>query len=290
MVRFAASSIALCLVLSACGESGGRDAPPAGVPAGTAAGKETPPPSVEVPGTLRPVALTRVVDGDSLEVDLDGSTEEVRLLGVNAPERGDCRAEEARLALQGMLRDRRLSLSEWGRDQYGRMLAYLVADGELVNRRLLADGWAIAVSGEHPLLEPFLQAEEAAYATRTGLWAADACGPEASQVAVVIEHLEPDPPGRDEDPAAGEYLRLVNQGTEAADLSGWVVRDESSVHRYRFPTGTMLAPGAVVVVRSVCGAAEHCFGGEAVWSNGGDTALLLDSRGNIVHRLRYRGS
>ena len=43
--------------------------------------------------------VVAVVDGDTLLVAVDGREESVRLIGVNAPERGECLFEEATAAL-----------------------------------------------------------------------------------------------------------------------------------------------------------------------------------------------
>jgi hypothetical protein len=158
----------------------------------------------------------------------------------------------------------------------------------MVNARLLAEGHAIAVSADHGHLDEFLALDDAAHAARLGLWAADACGPRAEGPAVIAD-IDADPAGPDGDPEAGESAGVTNPGDAGVDLSGWMLRDESSVHRYVFPPGTILGPGETIRVFSVCGHHPHCFGTEPVWSNGGDTGLLLDPRGNVADRLRYRG-
>ena len=44
--------------------------------------------------------VTRVVDGDTLRARIDGSTERVRLIGVDAPERGECYYERSTALLR----------------------------------------------------------------------------------------------------------------------------------------------------------------------------------------------
>ena len=105
--------------------------------------------------------------------------------------------------------------------------------------------------------------------------------------------MDPDPPGPDEDDLNGEWVLLGNLGDQDADLTGWVLRDESSQHRYRFPAGTILHPGEQVTVhtgRGVDAYGDLYWGKDgAVWNNGGDTAILLDPQGNVAGRLRYSG-
>jgi hypothetical protein len=134
----------------------------------------------------------------------------------------------------------------------------------------------------------FQSAEEAAYTSRAGLWSQSACGP-VGPTEISIHDVVFDAPGDDEENPNGEYAVIGNDG-EPVDLSGWVLRDESSTHRFRFPKGFVLGRGEVVLIRSGCGEEipgelYWCADG-AVWSNGGDMALLLDQYGNVVARLR----
>jgi endonuclease YncB( thermonuclease family) len=257
-------------------------APAASVPAGTAAPLPAGP-----EGEILEDAWA--LDGDSLRATLGGREVEIRLLGVNAPERDECRADDSRAALATLVGTAAVRFDDRGEDQFGRRLGYLTAGGVFVNAALLATGDALAIRSEHPFESEFLAVQEAATAAGIGLWAPDACGP-ALGADVRIDRVDGNPPGPDDDPASGETVTIRNHGDAPVDLGGWVLRDESSVHRYRFATGTELSPGSTITVHSTCGASEHCFGdGGAVWSNGGDTALLLDPSGNVVDRYPFDG-
>ncbi|MHB1242322.1 MAG: thermonuclease family protein [Gaiellaceae bacterium] len=92
--------------------------------------------------------VTRVVDGDTLDVRLaNGTQERVRLIGVDTPERGAC------FAAQATTLARRLALSkpvvlrgdptQDTRDRYGRLLAYVwLPGGRDLGYQLLAGGFA----------------------------------------------------------------------------------------------------------------------------------------------------
>jgi endonuclease YncB( thermonuclease family) len=240
-----------------------------------------------------PAELVSVYDGDTLAVRLDGAEEEVRLLGINAPEWDECFGAAAREAAGALLAVAPLLIEATGeRDQFGRLLGYAWAGGLLVNLKLLTEGCALALQTDHPRLAEFLAAEEQAFTAGAGLWAAAACGPPAP-AAVALADIEPDPPGPDQEDLVGEWVLVANAGDDPADLSGWVLRDESSQNRYRFPAGTILAPGRAAAVHTGCGedGPEHLYWCAAgpVWNNGGDTALVLDSAGNVAARLRYGG-
>ncbi len=57
----------------------------------------------------------------------------------------------------------------------------------------------------------------------------------------------------------GDWVELYNADTVAADLSGWVVRDNDDDHAYAIPAGTVLAPGAFYVVEEA--ALDYGLGG-----------------------------
>jgi endonuclease YncB( thermonuclease family) len=80
-----------------------------------------------IPNDVIEVELARVIDGDTIEVLLDSKVDMVRLIGVDAPERGEhCYAPEAHRELRRLLKPGRtiwleLDVSDGDRD--GRILA-----------------------------------------------------------------------------------------------------------------------------------------------------------------------
>jgi hypothetical protein len=88
--------------------------------------------------------------------------------------------------------------------------------------------------------------------------------------------------------AGQEYVEIGNNGSEAANIGGWVLRDRNdSRQSYTFPTGTVLPPGATLQVYTEPGH-EHSFGSRAsIWNNCGDVAELLDSAGTVVATFAY---
>jgi hypothetical protein len=110
------------------------------------------------------------------------------------------------------------------------------------------------------------------------------------QVAVNPDCSQFNPDGDDTEKLAEEYVCLTNQGTQAVDMTGWMVRDEKD-HSYALPT-LVLDPGASVRVRTGCGSNTPqdlfwCQSGSAVWNNDGDTVFLFDGAGNLVTQYSY---
>ncbi len=231
-------------------------------------------------------AVERVIDGDSVELRIEGELVEARLIGINAPELADCQGPAARDALAELVEDRALSVESFGRDRFGRELVALGAEGEDVNQALVERGWALALhDGEG---EAWLDAMADAASRRLGMWGMDEDCPPPS-ATVVIADVEPDPPGPDDEVLDQEWIELENRGADPVELAGWAVRDESTTNRYVFGEVT-LPPGGRIRLRTGSGAdaaTEIYWDSPAgVWSNRGETALLLAPSGAIVdHRF-----
>ena len=244
-------------------------------------------PSTDRPGPV--VEVTHVFDGDSFEVLMDGVVTEIRLIGINAPEGDECHGDESRDALIELLSNGTIRLEEdpggaGDADRYGRLLRYVSVGDTPVNETLLERGDAVALQSGHERREAFAAAATAAAEAGVGMWARDACGhPPPDGVAIVA--VDYDPPGADETSLGAETVTIENTGAAPVDLEGWTLRDESSQNRYTFAS-LVLEPGDRVTVAAGCGAdtrnSRFWCADSPVWSNGGDTAIIQDARGNVV--------
>jgi len=91
--------------------------------------------------------LVRVIDGDTIDVRINGTKYRVRYVGMNTPERDQPCYNEATDANRSMLEGQTLTLvkdtSET--DQYGRLLRYIYAGDVFVNEELVRQGYAEVV-------------------------------------------------------------------------------------------------------------------------------------------------
>ena len=248
-------------------------------------------------GTTGPGLVGHVVnvpDGDSLVVQVDGIEEKVRLIGVNAPEYDECFGEEAAEGLRALVDDADVVLQTdiEARDQYGRLLAYVYLDDVFVNEVAAARGWVLARAYEpNTMYQTSIDAaSREAQDGQTGMWAPTACA-SASGATIAIVEIEANPPGPDEENLNGEWVAILNSGDSPVDLTGWTLRDASSVHRYEFPFGTLLEPAKDILIRSGCGVPDDreqfwCANGP-VWGNSGDEAFLLDAEGKMAATFDY---
>ncbi|MDB5260367.1 MAG: Micrococcal nuclease [Candidatus Nomurabacteria bacterium] len=132
--------------------------------------------------------VTKVTDGDTIHIDMDGTDETIRLIGINTPETVDprktveCFGKEASTRMKELLSGKIVRLeydeSQSSRDVYGRLLAYVyIDDGEMINRKMIAEGYAY----EYTYMTPykyqteFRSLQNIAKTSKRGLWAEDAC-------------------------------------------------------------------------------------------------------------------
>jgi micrococcal nuclease len=99
--------------------------------------------------------VTRVVDGDTLHARVGRKIERVRLIGIDAPESGDCFAPSATLALRRLALNKTVRVTgdrtQTRRDVHGRLLAYVtLPNGVDVGRHLLARGYATLYETSRP--------------------------------------------------------------------------------------------------------------------------------------------
>ena len=132
------------------------------------------PPPVVASSDAVSVRVSRVIDGDTLEVRAAETPLRVRLYGVDTPERGERCADEATARLAALAGDRVLLVPDARpTDQYGRELRYVfTADGQSIDALLVSEGLAHAWRQDGNRRDAIVATEERARASKTGcLWA-----------------------------------------------------------------------------------------------------------------------
>ncbi len=126
------------------------------------------------------VPVTRVVDGDTIEVQLGGREVDIRLIGIDTPESVapgqsiECYGRRASAYTESRLEGEivRLEFDVERLDRYGRTLAYVWVDDELFNETLVAEGYAVVTTFPPNVtyVDRFLAAQRAAREAGRGLW------------------------------------------------------------------------------------------------------------------------
>jgi len=127
--------------------------------------------------------VEKVSDGDTIIVDMNGTMESVRMIGVDTPETHhpskpvQCFGRAATAFTTELLGDKKVRLEadplNSNRDRYQRLLRYVyLPDGTLVNLEIVAQGYGFAYTA-FPLSksEEFELAEDNARLNELGLWA-----------------------------------------------------------------------------------------------------------------------
>jgi endonuclease YncB( thermonuclease family) len=226
--------------------------------------------------------VTRIIDGDTIEVTIDGQSYRVRYIGMDTPERGqpfaDLATEANRQLVEGQSVRMVKDISET--DRYGRLLRYVyLQDGTFVNAELVRQGYAqIATYPPDVQFQAhFLELQQQAREAAVGLWADVAQAPpeptEASPTdtpataTAVAPPTSPSPTApppplpTQPSPAPGnvqitliffdglvsrvesdEYAEITNLGSSAVNLAGWLLNADDPGQDFWFPAYE-LGPG-----------------------------------------------
>lgn len=125
--------------------------------------------------------VLKTYDGDTIEVDMDGKPEKVRLIGVDTPETHDprkavqCYGLAASEFTKKLLTNKSVRLESdqlsTNRDRYDRLLRYVYVDSTLVNAELIKQGYGFAYTGfPFTKSKDFVDLQKQAEAQKYGLW------------------------------------------------------------------------------------------------------------------------
>lgn len=159
-----------------------RSAPPVAIPA--------PRPTAQAPTAARRAAtlypVVGITDGDTIKVRVGGTTERVRLIGLDAPELkgAECWSQKASSRMQSLVQSRSVQLvrdpTQDDRDRYGRLLRHVVtADGQLVAQALIEGGFAkeYTYDGAYAHRDAYRAAQDRARGKGLGVWSAACAAP-----------------------------------------------------------------------------------------------------------------
>lgn len=136
--------------------------------------------------TLYPVV--KVVDGDTLDVNINGEVKRLRLIGIDTPETVDprkpvqCFGKEASNKAKELLVGKSVGLesdeSQGDQDKYGRLLRYVILqDGVNFNLYMIREGYAHEYTYDeaYKYQKEFKSAQEEAIKSKKGLWSPNTC-------------------------------------------------------------------------------------------------------------------
>ncbi len=253
-------------------------------------------------GCVAPIAplVTRVIDGDTIEVDIDGTIYKVRYIGIDAPELDDEQPELCALAQEATIYNRQLVEGKTVRlekdisetDKYERLLRYVYVDDIFVNAELVRQGlaWAKVYEPDTKYQDYLEELEAEAKQAGRGLWATSTIPPPIMVENVRITHIFYD--GLVPYVESDEYVEITNLGDQPQELTGCVLMDISEGYpSFTFPS-YILAPGkSIRVYTNEYHSEWEGFSFEynrSIWNNREpDVAVLYNNQGEEVSRKSY---
>ncbi len=251
-----------------------------------------PPDSVE--------ALTiRAVDGDTIEVEIEGEGYKVRYIGIDTPELHhptkpvEYYAQEAyeknRELVEGKTVFLEKDVSET--DSYGRLLRYVYVGDIFVNAYLVQQGYAL-VSTYPPDVryqERFLELQREAREAGRGLWGEVLTSVSRGEVIIDPDCSQFDAPGDDQVNLNEEYVCFTNQSDQPVDMTGWGVNKRPDTW-YTFPE-FVLSPAASVRLhtgKEVDTATDlYWSNATTLWRNIHDAVYLHDADGKLIDEYSW---
>lgn len=133
--------------------------------------------------------VTKVVDGDTIDVKINGRVERVRLIGINTPESVDphrpveCYGPESAKEASALLDNKLVKLAsdptQTDRDKFGRLLRYVTTEAGLdYNLEIIKRGFAFEYTykNHYKFQAQYKVAQLEAQKNKIGLWADSTCG------------------------------------------------------------------------------------------------------------------
>jgi micrococcal nuclease len=255
-------------------------------------------PSVVPPDAVEALAI-RAVDGDTIEVEIEGESYKVRYIGIDTPELHhpekpvEYYAQEAYEKNKGLVEGKTVFLEKdvSETDIYGRLLRYVYVGDIFVNAYLVQQGYA-QVSTYPPDVkyqERFVELQREAREAGRGLWAPILTPASPGEVVIDPDCSQFDAPGNDHSNLNEEYVCLTSQSEHPVDMTGWSVNKKPNTW-YTFPE-FVLSPAASVRLHSgkEMNTASDLYWANsgAIWRNIHDTVYLYDADGKLIDEYSW---
>lgn len=115
--------------------------------------------------------VTKIVDGDTIDVKLQSGPIRIRFHGVDAPEKAQAHGKEATAALSALIMGRDVQIEPFEQDRYDRLIGIVYLDELNVNAELVRNGHAWAMRRYMRKADaPLCSLEAEARLNRRGLW------------------------------------------------------------------------------------------------------------------------
>lgn len=264
--------------------------------------------TAEAAPTYNEGRVVKVVDGDTVKVDLNGdgrADKDIRHIGIDTPEHDTCGYTAAKRAMKSLVRGKRVFLrsdtgsSDW-RGRWNRRVL-VKQSGRLVDTTtvMLAKGLGVWMprDGETANSRQHHLAASRAALSGTAWFNANRCGagPVAPGTLTMLPQYLSDY-GADysmDRRRNEEFIRLRNNGAVPIDMDGWTLRVGNN-RRVAVPPGGPVPPGETLTIHTGFGTDSllHRYLNSKAWmlvdanlddgKHVGGGSFLLDQQGDVV--------
>jgi endonuclease YncB( thermonuclease family) len=265
--------------------------------------------------------VMRAIDGDTVEIFVNGYLYKVRYLLIDTPETHDpFRSEEAfgqeayefnRDLIEGKVVRLEKDITE--SDKYGRLLRYVYLDSIMINLELLRNGLAeiLFIKPDVKHYSLFSEIQKDAQKLKLGIWSLRETPQDTFQVAaqknetefknkmknlpksenqqIIISHIFYD--GIVPRSESDEFIEISNIGQEDISLQGWKINAGTSKQNFTFSNKYILKAGECC--RVYTNEIHPESGGfsfqnkRAIWKNSGDTGYLINNKNKLISSWEY---
>lgn len=116
--------------------------------------------------------VSHAIDGDSLAVESNGRSFQVRLWGIDAPEWGQPFSREARSLCRDLVEGKTIAVHPKYKDKYNRVVAVVEVDGRVLNEEMVRRGmaWVHIRYCDEEVCSDWRKSEQSARVSGSGLW------------------------------------------------------------------------------------------------------------------------
>jgi len=193
--------------------------------------------------------VLRAIDGDTIETDLG----KIRLLGINTPEKNQPFYQEAKDFLK-QYEGKTIEVELHGKDKYSRWLGYIFYNNELINKKIIENGFAnLYYYDKDNYYNEMKEAQEIAINNQGGLWKKS-----NNSDCITLISLE----YKDGGDCKNQERLILNNSCSSLNV---IIKDDAN-HIYN----EKLSFGLFIKNYS------------CIWNDGGDTLFIRDKDGLIL--------
>ncbi|MGG5259002.1 lamin tail domain-containing protein [Phycicoccus avicenniae] len=252
--------------------------------------------------------VVAVVDGDTVDVDIDGDGTSrpvaIRNAGLQTMETGQCHAADATAVMRSVALGQRVRLTaaSSSSSSLGRPVRTVDVIGPSgttdTQLEVLRRGQALPfpMGFEQARSASYLLAAEQAAAAGTGLWDDDTCGAGPAEGARLRVMVMYEGDGDEAKNPNAEWVDIRNDASSAVSLAGWWLRSAAQDSKV-FPAGTAVAPRSVLrvhvgkgtpdAVHAYWGFTAPRFNNITATQRVGGGAYLFDPQGDLRAHSSY---